>query len=245
MNRLLASSLLSTALLVVANANATLVIDDFTSGNFSADTDNNTYPLSQTGSMLGGSRDVDATAVGSNLTTSVGSNLYTHDQAVGVTGTSTLTWDGFSSVDVSESGLSNSIQVTLDAIDTFDLPPANTIDIILTDSDSSDSVSVALDNTVFIQVASFGSANLDFLFSDYSGIDFTAVTEIQMFIDGTTSAATEYNFSLVQTFCSANTSSGVSAGAGLCVPTSPDDVSTPATLALILAGLFGLRRIRR
>lgn len=167
------------------------------------------------------------------IDTATNPGVYAHSQDSGVTGYSQIDY-ALGGVDLTESGSQNAFRIELAGADLSGL-----FGVIV------DGVSVSLNTTdiIFGTGPSFPPGFGDFVFSDFSGVDFSDVQQVSVFIDGQGTSALDASIDSIGTTCTDLTSSGVSSpnNVGVCEPT---DMPSPGPLALIAAGLFGLVGIR-
>ena len=169
-------------------------------------------PVGTTGStqagagMVGGERDIEIEVTGASSfhSASVGTGLLNHAQGPSTFGTTTVTWDGvdgdettldatgLGGVDLTDGGIHNAIAISLFFADSNAVMDFN----VYTDGANASTLQLALP----------GGANNELLilpFSDFTtllgaGADFTNVGAIEMFIDGSATAAVDVQVELLE-----------------------------------------------
>lgn len=177
----------------------------------------------------------DGADTGVQIDTATNPGVYAHSQDAGILGSSTLTYD------------LGGIDLTADTSNAFRLELIN-VDLNGLIGITVDGITSALSTTSIIldnggALPSFA----DFLFTDFAGVDFTAVSSVALSIDGTNQAALDAVIDSLTTVCSSMPDSGGSGtdpDGNLC-GTPPDVVPAPGVIALMGLGLVGLGAARR
>lgn len=228
------SAIAGALILASGSANA-LVIDSFTGDYYSS-----SAPLSGANagfSTSGYLRTVDATSSAASTTIRINSGaslgVFSHSQDASVTGTSQINFS-LGGIDLTDGGDQNAFRIGLNSIDLN-----GTIGVIVDGSSLSLST-----NSILIANGLLLPSFADFLFSDFLvPVDFTNVSQLSLFIDGTAQAALDAEISIIGTACSGLNSSGGSGSGTNCSPTT---VAEPGTLALLGLGMAaGMMRLGR
>lgn len=179
--RSLFSCLAMMALFYTGQANADLIIDDFSAGNDLVVTNAGSVSQTTVSALILGNSRFDVLNVAAADTGATGSSAdyafdgifrVSQDVDVGLTGT--LTYDGLNDTDLSQGGANNQL--------TFDF--RSDISVALTDNFTATVTSGANSFTVPVVIpASSGVTNV--AFSDFTGVDFSQVDEIQLAMDFT------------------------------------------------------------
>jgi hypothetical protein len=226
------SALLAGASILVASSAANAgVLDEFDTPSpaFSEEADYvpGDFMMNEAGMAAGVSRLVSATRTGGTQPLNIGINslpgLYTHSQAAGTTGTSSILYENI-------------------AADQFaDLLTTNAFRIVASADLSGGQITLTVDGeSASIDILPGGDLNnYDVTFADLNFPDLTDGATIQLFIDGTARDDLDIRIDTLGTVCSAGTNQdGTSAGDSRACGTV--DVSEPASLGLLGLGLVGI-----
>jgi hypothetical protein len=229
MNKIL-GLLFASSLALTGTANAALVIDNFDGDSFTQSAPADFSSVAAGTSSGGFARQASATTSGANtdvsLNAGASTGLYAHSQASGVT--------GYSQIDFALGGLdlnddANAFSIGVAAAD------LNGIFGIIVDGFSVDLSTTPL---VIAAGATF-PLTAEFLFSDFTGVDFNNVNTVSLFIDGTNTAALDMAIDSFATSCTTATTSGLAGQPGTCaMPTN--NVPEPAAIVLLGMGLMAL-----
>lgn len=164
--------------------------------------------------------------------------IFAHGQVAGAFGSSQLTFD-LRRVDATDGGLSNAFSVFLLARVQSGTQGGDGGRIGITVADATTaSASTYLD--LNLRAGSSTQSYVDFVFADFVGIDFSALTSVSIEVDGSKQANLAVT---LDRLCTITSTSSTSRATGS-IPPACNQAPEPASWSLIVAGLIGFRCLR-